>query len=277
MEQWTVYVVSDSTGETGEAIARALMSQFGVLNATIIRFSHIDSKDRVDETMDMLEGKLIIVNSIVIPDVASYFIQRCKERSYPVIDLFGEALAVIEEATGLEAARLPALSRELDPVYFQKISSIEFAVKYDDGKDPRGLLKADIVLVGVSRTSKTPLSMFLANKGYNVANLPLVPEMTLPQEIFHVDPNRMVGLTIQPEALNKVRLERMIALGIPATSVYANDARIEEELSYARQVFDRLKCEVLDVSDSTIEQSAARILEHVTGTFGDDVRRYEKA
>lgn len=277
MEQWTVYAVSDSTGETGEAISRAWMSQFGVLDTTIIRFSHIDSKDRVDETMDMLEGKAIIVNSIVIPDVADYFLERCKERNLPVIDLFRKPLEVIEQATGVPAARLPALSRELDPVYFQKISSIEFAVKYDDGKDPRGLLKADIVLIGVSRTSKTPLTMFLANKGYNVANLPLVPEMNLPQQIFQVDPKRVVGLTISPEALNKVRLARMLSLGIPETSVYANDERILEELNYAKQVFDRIGCEVLDVSDSTIEQSAARILEHVTSTFGDQVRRYEKA
>lgn len=277
MEQWTVYAVSDSTGETGEAISRAWMSQFGVLDTTIIRFSHIDSKDRVDETMDMLEGKAIIVNSIVIPDVANYFLERCKERNLPVIDLFRKPLEVIEQATGVPAARLPALSRELDPVYFQKISSIEFAVKYDDGKDPRGLLKADIVLIGVSRTSKTPLTMFLANKGYNVANLPLVPEMNLPQQIFQVDPKRVVGLTISPEALNKVRLARMLSLGIPETSVYANDKRILEELNYAKQAFDRIGCEVLDVSDSTIEQSAARILEHVTSTFGDQVRRHEKA
>lgn len=277
MEQWTVYAVSDSTGETGEAISRAWMSQFGVLDMTIICFSHIDSKDRVDETMDMLEGKAIIVNSIVIPDVADYFLERCKERNLPVIDLFRKPLEVIEQATGVPAARLPALSRELDPVYFQKISSIEFAVKYDDGKDPRGLLKADIVLIGVSRTSKTPLTMFLANKGYNVANLPLVPEMNLPQQIFQVDPKRVVGLTISPEALNKVRLARMLSLGIPETSVYANDERILEELNYAKQVFDRIGCEVLDVSDSTIEQSAARILEHVTSTFGDQVRRHEKA
>ncbi len=277
MEQWTVYAVSDSTGETGEAISRAWMSQFGVLDTTIICFSHIDSKDRVDETMDMLEGKAIIVNSIVIPDVADYFLERCKERNLPVIDLFRKPLEVIEQATGVPAARLPALSRELDPVYFQKISSIEFAVKYDDGKDPRGLLKADIVLIGVSRTSKTPLTMFLANKGYNVANLPLVPEMNLPQQIFQVDPKRVVGLTISPEALNKVRLARMLSLGIPETSVYANDERILEELNYAKQVFDRIGCEVLDVSDSTIEQSAARILEHVTSTFGDQVRRHEKA
>lgn len=277
MTHWNICTVSDSTGETGEAISRAWVSQFSELDAEILRYSHVDSRDRLDEILPLMEDHCIVVNSIVIPDLAGYIKEACAERKIPLIDLFDAPLAIIGKATGLEPARLPALSREMDPDYFNKIASIEFAVKYDDGKDPRGMLKADIVLVGVSRTSKTPLSMFLANKGYNIANLPLVPEAVLPEEIYRVDPLRLVGLMIRPESLHRIRSDRMKALGLSGASIYADDGRINHELAYAKEVFDRLGCRVMDVSDQTIEQSAARILEEVGKSLGSQIRRYQKA
>src|SRR5690606_21870308 len=125
---------------------------------------------------------------------------------------------------------------QLDEAYFKKVEAIEFAVKYDDGKDPRGILKADIVLIGVSRTSKTPLSQYLALKRYKVANVPIVPEVDPPEELFLVSPKKCIGLRISPEKLTEIRKERLLALGLNEKAHYANINRIKEELEY----FDRI-------------------------------------
>jgi [pyruvate, water dikinase]-phosphate phosphotransferase / [pyruvate, water dikinase] kinase len=141
------------------------------------------------------------------------------------------------------------------------VDAIEFAVKYDDGRDPRGLLRADVVLIGVSRTSKTPLSMYLANKRLKVANVPLVPEVDPPQELFQLPPERCIGLTINPEQLNGIRTERLKALGLTSQANYANLDRIAQELAYSKRIIDRLGCPVIDVSNKAVEETANIILE----------------
>lgn len=277
MRKLKVYVVSDSTGETGEALAKAWTTQFEGLDAEIIRFSHVLTRSRIDEILAGDLSEVIMVNSIVLPEMAHYFMTKCAELEVPVVDMFAEALDILEAKTGLTAKRQPGLVRELNPGYFQKIDSIEFAVKYDDGKDPRGFLKADIVLMGISRTSKTPLSMFLGNKGYNVANLPLVPEVDLPKEIYQVDPRRIVGLIISSDRLNNIRRERLVSMGLSENSAYADDLRIERELNYAMQVFGTIGCRVIEVSELTIEQTAANIIEYITDNFKEEARRGFKA
>ena len=139
------------------------------------------------------------------------------------------------------------------------MEAIEFAVRYDDGKNPAGFAKADMVLIGVSRTSKTPLSMYMAHKKYKVANLPLVPEVQIPEEIFQVPPYRLIGLIIDPYKLNGIRRERMKALGFSGTANYTDIERIEDELAYAKEVMHQLHCTVLDVSNKAIEETSSRI------------------
>lgn len=277
MKPLCVLIVSDSTGETGEIAARAWISQFAELEPTFVRKPNVISPGMVDEVFRDCPKCDLLINSVVMPVVTEYLNQACQTRNIPVINLFDGPLETIERVTGLSPRRLPGLTRRLNTDYFDKIESIEFAVKYDDGKDKRGLLKADIVLVGISRTSKTPLSLFLANKGYNVANLPLVPEVDLPEELFRVDPRRIIGLIISPEKLNTIRVERLKSLGIATASPYADNDRIREELEYATGVFDDLGCRVIDVSESTIEKTAAKILSHLTSLLGPELRRHEKA
>ena len=154
----------------------------------------------------------------------------------------------------------PGIIHKLDEEYFKKVEAIEFAVKYDDGKNPSGFTKADVVLIGVSRTSKTPLSMYMAHKKLKVANLPLVPEVPLPEEIFRVPPYRLIGLIIDPYKLNGIRSERMKALGFSGTANYTDISRIEDELSYAKEIMRQLHCQVLDVSNKAIEETASRIM-----------------
>ena len=150
----------------------------------------------------------------------------------------------------------------MDESYFRRIAAIEFAVKYDDGKEPnKGILEAELVLIGISRTSKTPLSMYLANRNIKVANVPLVPEIPIPKEVYEIDPRKIIGLTNSPEVLNQVRTTRLKALGLSSSANYAKFDRILEELDYAEKVMKKIGCPVINVSDKAIEETASDILD----------------
>ena len=175
----------------------------------------------------------------------------------------------------MEPLREAGVIRKMDKSYFNRVEAIEFAVKYDDGKDPRGLLKADLVLVGISRTSKTPLSMYLANKHIKVANVPLVPEVPIPKELDSVEPRRIIGLTNSPEKLNVIRTERLKAMGLNGSANYAKLDRILEELDYSEEVMKRLKCPVINVANKAIEETAGIILDILKENDVDILKDYE--
>ncbi|EHI70925.1 hypothetical protein STRIC_0875 [Streptococcus ictaluri 707-05] len=163
--------------------------------------------------------------------------------------------------SGAKPLGQPGMLRQLDNHYFKRVDAIEFAVKYDDGKDPRGILKADLVILGVSRTSKTPLSMYLADKQLKVLNIPLVPEIPIPKELKEIPSQRIIGLTNTPEKLNSIRSERLKALGVSGSANYAKMDRILEELDYADRVMKELRCPVINVANKAIEETAAIILD----------------
>ena len=163
--------------------------------------------------------------------------------------------------TGVVPSREPGALHSLNKNYFKRIKAMEFAVKYDDGKDPRGFLEADIVLLGVSRTSKTPLSLFLANKNLKVANLPLVPQAHIPKQLFEIDPKKIVGLTNDPDILNSIRKERMITYGLNPDTAYSDIDKIREELAFANDLYQKLGCVIINVASLSIEETAAMILQ----------------
>jgi len=153
------------------------------------------------------------------------------------------------------------LNQALDERYFKKIEAIEFAIKFDDGKDPRGILNADIVLIGVSRTSKTPTCMYLAqNRGIKAGNIPIVPGVNPPKELFEIPPDKVIGLIIDPDILIEIRTSRLYSLGLTSSSDYANYERIVEELDYAEGIMRKIKCPIVDVSRKAIEETASDIL-----------------
>ena len=170
-----------------------------------------------------------------------------------VVDVLGPMLKSIEKSTGLLPKNQAGLIHSLDHEYFKRVEAVEFAVKYDDGKNPLGLLKADVVIIGVSRTSKTPLSMYLAHKQIKVANVPLVPE----------PPYKIIGLLIDPFKLNEIRSERLKTMGLSDTATYADMKRIDDELAYAKGIMRRLHCQIINVSNRAIEETAGIIMEYV--------------
>lgn len=271
MKSVNILIMSDSTGYTGEQIAKSLVSQFEVTHQ-ITRFGQIEDVKQIEAILKQLApGKYIVVLSLVSEPLRLSANALCAEYGIRVIDLFDQPLRTFEEALGMTAKRLPGLIRELDSEYFDMIDAIEFAVKYDDGRDARGLTKADIVLIGVSRTSKTPLSMLLAYKNYRVANLPLVPEIKVPPTLYEVDPKRIFGLIIDESILNQVRMERLKSLGISPTSNYAKDTRIQDELRYATDLMKELGCTIINVSDQTIEETASIILTKIRESFPENL------
>ena len=258
-----IYIVSDSLGETARSIAKACIYQFpNHENWDIKRFSYINNKDLLNEVFEEAKGKRVLVMySLVNPDLAEYARVYCERENIEYMDLLSHILRKMKRISGVEPLGEPGIIRKMDKSYFNRVEAIEFAVKYDDGKDPRGLLKADVVLVGISRTSKTPLSMYLANKHLKVANVPLVPEVPIPKELAEVETKRIIGLTNSPEKLNTIRVERLKSMGLSGTANYAKLERILEELDYSEKVMKNLKCPVINVANKAIEETAGIILD----------------
>ncbi|WP_071027071.1 pyruvate, water dikinase regulatory protein [Peptoniphilus raoultii] len=260
-----IYVISDSVGETGELIAKASARQFESENYEIRRYPYHNSIDQISPLLEeaaKLKNALIVYTNVVLE--TRKFIEDMSEKlKLHTVDVMGEPMAEIEDILGYPPLREPGLIRRLDDNYFKKVQAIEFAVKYDDGKDPRGAKKADICLVGISRTSKTPLSMYLANKLFRVANIPLVPEVPVPKEVYEKDVNRVIGLIANPQKLISIREERLKSLGLSSGAKYANIDRIKEELDYSKQVMEDLGCFVIDVSNKAIEETAEIIIERL--------------
>lgn len=257
-----VFVVSDSVGETGEFVVRAAASQFEPAQVNIRRVPYIDDEGTIEETIQSAkEVGGTIAFTLVIPHLRDYMIRRAQEEKVPCVDIMSPMLDALGRAFQHTPSGRPGLVHQLDEEYFRKVEAIEFAVKYDDARDPRGLLKADVVLIGVSRTSKTPLSMYLAHKRMKVANVPLVPEVAPPEELFLVPSNRVIGLKISPDQLNGIRKERLKSLGLTSSANYANMDRILQELDYAESIMKRVGCTSIDVTNKAVEETAGLIIE----------------
>lgn len=264
-----VYVISDSIGETGELIAKASVKQFDTKDFAIKRFPYTNTVEQVKPLLEdaAKHKRALVVYTNVDKDTRAYMKQKERELNLHMVDVMGPPMDEIQSILGYEPMRQPGLIRRLDENYFKKVEAIEFAVQYDDGKDPRGVVKADIVLVGVSRTSKTPLSMYLANKLYKVANVPLVPEVPVPKEVYQKDKRRLFGLVANSEKLYTIREERLRALGLNSSAKYANVDRIKEEVDYSVQIMKDIGCTIIDVSNKAIEETAEIINDYMVSRF----------
>lgn len=259
----TIFILSDSVGDTAELVIKAGLSQFLTKDYYIERIPYVEDEETIDETLQSVKEKEGIIGfTMVNPTLRAYINKQAQKLKIESIDIMGPMMDAMERVFKDGPRLEPGLVYKLDKDYFERIESIEFAVRYDDGRDPRGISKADIVLIGVSRTSKTPLSQYLAHKRLKVANVPVMPEVDIPEELFNIDPEKCVGLKINPDKLNNIRKERLKALGLGEHATYAQKKRIEEELIYFNKIIDKLGCEVIDVSDKAVEETANIILQN---------------
>ncbi|ANB56989.1 putative phosphotransferase yqfL [Anoxybacillus sp. B7M1] len=261
MNQRVVYVVSDSGGETAELVVKAAASQFNSAAIQLKRVPYVEDVSTLKEVVALAKmNHAIIAFTLVVPQMRQFLIEEAEREGVELYDIIGPLMEKMSHLFNMTPRYEPGQVRVLDEDYFKKIEAIEFAVKYDDGRDPRGILRADIVLIGVSRTSKTPLSQYLAHKRLKVANVPIVPEVEPPEELFKVSREKCFGLKISPEKLNSIRRERLRALGLDDKAIYANMERIKEELNYFDQVIQQIGCDVIDVTNKAIEETANIIM-----------------
>lgn len=263
----TVLVISDALGETAASVALAAAGQFDEGAVAIERLSRVQDVRQVKRYLESLAGaakKIAAFHTIVQDELRCEVAGLLVEQGIAAVDLLGPAIDTIAALTGLAPKGIPGIIHQTDERYFQRIACMEYTVEHDDGRGADDLSEADIVLIGVSRTSKTPLSMYLALQGYHVANIPLAPQMEPPQALFEVDPARIFGLVTTVEAIAPIRAQRLgTAQAQSAAGSYADPDAIELEFAYARSLMKRLGCFVVHTDGKAIEESATEIIERL--------------
>lgn len=256
-----IAICSDSIGETAEAVVQAAMRQFELPDTELKRFMNVREEDEVTEIMEEVARRGgFVAYTLVQPELREVIKEEAVRLNVRAVDIMGPMMQAFVDTFNDYPKRLPGLLHRLDDNYFRRVEAMEFAVQYDDGKDVSAILKADIILLGVSRISKTPLSMFLAHKGYKTVNYPIVPEMTPPSQLRETIGGKVFGLTMDAEHLLKIRMERLKVMGLPYEVQYTAMERIKEELDYAHRLFAELECPVIDVTDKAIEETAGLII-----------------
>ncbi len=258
----TIMVLSDSVGGTASNVVHAALAQFPGVDYELKNFPFVRDENQLVAVLE----KAVIYNAILLhtfvdPILVESIEDFCAENDLKCIDVLNPLIREVTSRTEIMPQHKPGAKHKMDDKYFNRISALEFAIKYDDGKEPKGFLEADIVILGISRTSKTPLSVYMANQGYKVANLPLMPESRLPDEIWQVDTKRMVGLTNDENMLSNIRRERMISYGMSPETPYSSKERIRKEIRYADELYKKLNCQVINVSTKSIEETSAIIID----------------
>src|SRR6266566_987355 len=259
-----LHVISDSTGETAQRLVLALEAQFPEQAFEEIRHPRIEALEDLALAVNRAKGRpAVLVYTLVKPEWRQEMRRLCRSAKVHYCDVLGHPIDAVVRVSGQAARMTPGARPALNSAYFKRMEAIEFAVKFDDGVG-RGLQDADIVLVGVSRTSKTPLSIYLGYLGHKTANVPVVKGIDPPKELFEIDAAKIVGLTIDPNRLMDIRRARVRNMGGGARNrQYAELVEIYEELDEATAVHRRLGCPVIDISELSIEETAQRILRTV--------------
>lgn len=260
----SIHVLSDSLGETGEMVARAAVAQFEPNAFRIERLAKVTTPDSLREAVRSHCGEYCIFFYTLVNESLRTEMKALCDGGVNGVDLLGPAVAHLAEVTGIQPAGEAGAVRRTDQEYFDRINAMEFAVKHDDGRNPEGLTDADIVLIGVSRSSKTPLAMYLAFKGWRVANVPLASGVEPPPELFAADPRRVFGLVTSVDVLTEVRGQRMRELGTYVHG-YTDREAVANELDEARAVMRRIGCIVVHTDDRAIEEAAQEVLRHMSG------------
>ncbi len=256
-------IISDSTGETAEKVVRAALLQFPGSGAQVRLHTRVRSTESVRVLLEQgAADRALVLFTIVSPELREFIHQSSYELKVEAVDLIGSLIAKIGSFLDAKPINLPSAMLPLSEEYFRRIEAVEFAVKSDDGREPRNFKKADLILVGVSRTSKTPLSTLLAQRGLKVANYPLVLGVDPPPEIEEAPQDRCVGLTIALEQLVQIRRARLKQLGMPVDTNYGLRDHVREELEFAGTIFRKHPLwPVIDVTGRAIEETAVIILE----------------
>jgi len=256
-----LHLVSDSTGETVRSVARACLSQFEGVTPVEHFWSLVRSDVHLTKVITGIEAHPgPVLFTMVADGLRESLLSACQRLQVPSISVLDPAMAALAGYLGEKSGHKPGKQHALDADYFRRIEAMNFTLAHDDGQFTHDLAKADIVLCGVSRTSKTPTSLYLANRGYRVANVPMVPGVPLPDELFQTKEPLIVGLTNDPGRLVQVRKSRLLSLNEEKETDYIDIERVKEEVTEARRLFARAEWPVIDVTRRSIEETAAAII-----------------
>lgn len=266
----TIYLVSDGTGETAATMTRAALVQYDQMEIHLVRYKNVRTEAQVEGAVnEAFERGGLIVHTVVSPTMRAKITELASAKGLITVDLLGPLLNSLDRYFGVHSDGQAGLLRTVDERYFKRIEAIEYTVKHDDGKTVNDLDQADIILVGISRTSKTPLSIFLSHKGWKVANVPLVMESPLPEELFKVDQRKIVGLIIDIETLARIRRNRLEKFGTDPGGEYSSQSYIQREIEYAQGIFKKNKrWPVFNVTERALEETAAEITRIVSARMG---------
>ena len=264
--QYRLTIVSDGTGVTAAQMIDAAAVQFPDDEFTVTRYKKVRSEAQIDAICDdVLKTKSLIVFTVVSPALRIYLIQKSRALSIPAVDLLNPRLVGMASHFGHEPTLVSGILHDVNESYFQRIEAMEYTIAHDDGRDVTGLEKADIVLLGISRTSKTPLSMYLSHQGWKVANIPLIEGFDIPKEVFEVDQRRVVGLTIDASVLTTIRRNRLQRLGHSRGGEYAEPERVLSEIEFAGETFRKnRRWPIFNVTGKALEETAAEIIKLMT-------------
>ena len=260
---YQVYQVSDSTGETLDRIFLAIKAQFSNFDCKTFHFSFTRTKNQINKIISKCksEQNAIVLYTIVDNNFAKYLALECKKNNIPSFEILGNLISDFSKLLEQKASHKPSGQHVLDEEYYKRIEAVQFTMKHDDGKIIYDLEKSDIILVGVSRTSKTPTSIYLANRGYKTANIPIIPNKNLPEQLTQTsDKTCIIGFICDPIRLFDVRRNRVHSMHEDRPSEYTNEKKIINELENSKKIFKKYNWPVIDVTRKSVEETAASII-----------------
>ena len=257
-----VYLISDSTGETLDRIFMALKAQFNNFNYDLNQFSFTRTENQISTILNdaKKQDSPIILYTVVNSKLAKFLAEEANKKNIPCFGVLGDLILNFSKILNEKATHQPSAQHVLDKDYYKRIEAIQFTMNHDDGNNTENILESDIILIGVSRTSKTPTSIYLANKGLKTSNIPLVNEMSIPNDIVKSKALCVIGLTTEAERLYDIRRNRLNSLKENEASDYTNFEKIKEEVDKSKKIFKQNKWPVIDVTRKSVEETAASII-----------------
>ena len=263
--QLYIDILSDGTGETALSVLKAVLVQYSHKQVKIQRHRNIRTKEQIESIIDKAPKtkKYFIIYTVVLPEIQKTIKELCEQRNIKSVGLLEDLIAILDNQLATHDKE-PGILRSVNEAYFKRIEAMEYSLKHDDGQLPEHLDLADIILVGVSRTSKTPLSIFLSYKGWKVANVPLVYKIPPPENLFKVDQKKIIALTINPDYLFKIRKNRLEKFGYDPGADYADKPQVYHEVMEMQNLFKKHHWPVLNVTERALEETAGEIVRIVS-------------
>ncbi|HLD76605.1 MAG TPA: pyruvate, water dikinase regulatory protein [Rickettsiales bacterium] len=257
-----LHLISDSTGETLSSVARAVLSQFEDVESRDFIWPLIRSKSQIDKVIKSIEENPgIVMYTILQDDIIEILKKHCNILQIPCVGVLSQVISAFCGYLGMNISNVVGRQHLLDDEYFSRVEAINYTMNHDDGQANWDLYNADVVIIGVSRTSKSPTCVYLSCRGYKAANIPFISEETMPDAIFELKKPLIVGLTINPEKLVQIRQSRLLSIGQEVATDYIDIESVKKEVAESRKLFAKLDCPIIDVTKKSVEETAARIIQ----------------